>query len=120
MLPYQGLSGEHIIKMMQYKFRHYFKKDLKINVQFNTTKLAYYTSTKDCTLKFNNSYVIYQFHYPGCYAKYVGETQCTFYKRTLQHGHEQTNSAVYKHLLGCRGYLHTTDILKIDFIEFMS
>ena len=105
---------------MQHKIRHCFKKDInvKLNVIYNTTKLAYYTSTKDRTPKLSNSYVVYQFQCPGCSAKYVGETQTTLYKRTKQHGHEQKDSSVYQHLLSCHGYLHTTDLLKIDFDKF--
>ena len=52
------------------------------------------------------------------YAFLKGETQATPYKRTQQHGHEQKDSAVYKHLVGCQGYQHLTDIIKIDFDEF--
>ena len=74
------------------------------NVQFITTKLAYYTSKKDRIPKLSNSCVVYQFQCPGCSAKYVGETQTTLFKRTPQHGHEQKDSAVYKHLLSCHGY----------------
>ena len=119
-LPYQGIAGEHIVRKMQRKLRHCFKKELNISfkVQFNTTKLAYYTSTKDRIPKLSNSCVIYQFERPCCSAKYVGETQATLYKCTQQQGHEQKDSAVYKHLVSCQGYQHLTDIIKIDFDEF--
>ena len=119
-LPYQGIKGEHIVKKMQHKIHHCFKKDItiKLIVTYNTTKLAYFTSTKDRTPKLSESYVVYQFQCPGCSAKYIGETQTTLYKRTQQHGHEQKDSAVYQHLLSCHGYQHTTDIHKIHFEEF--
>ena len=55
---------------------------------------------------------------PGCHATYIGETQCTLYKRTLEHGHEQKDSAIYKHLMCCHGYQHIMDLYKLDNDEF--
>ena len=93
-----------------------FKKDkyIKFNIQFKTTKLAFYTSTKDRISKLSNSYVVYHFGCPGCHETYVGETQCTLYKRTLEHAHEQKDSAIYKHLSCCHGYQHIKDLHKLD------
>ena len=88
-------------------------------MQLKATKLAYYTSTKDRIPILSNSYIVYKFICPGCSANYIGETQCTLYKRTLQHGHEQKDSAIYKHLTtSCQGYHHIEDIFKISNDQF--
>ena len=83
------------------------------------TKLSFYTSTKDRTPKLSNSGVVYEFQCPGCTAaKYVGETQATLFRRTLQHAHQQKDSAIQKHLSSCQGYEHMKNIFYIDFEEF--
>ena len=48
----------------------------------------------------------------------MGETQCTLYKRTLEHAHEQKDSVIYKHLIRCDGYKHIVDLQKLDNEEF--
>ena len=119
-LPYQGINGEKIVKKMKRKLRHCLKKDLNvsINVYYSTTKISYYTSTKDHIPKLSNSGVVYEYVCPGCLATYIGETQATLFKRTLQHSHEQKDSAIYKHLLNCNGYKHITSLFKIEYEEF--
>ena len=119
-LPYQGMSGEHLIKKMKRSLHHCFKKDVnaKINVYYNTTKLSFYTSTKDRTPKLSNSGVVYEFQCPGCAVKYVGETQATLFRRTLQHAHHQKDSAIQKHLASCHGYEYMKNIFRIECEEF--
>ena len=115
-LPYLGVNAEHIVRSTKRKLQRYFKKDIcvKFNVQLKTTKLSFYASTKDRLNKLSNSYAVYHFNCPGCHETYIGKTQCTLYKRTLEHAHEQKDSAIYKHLMHCHGYHHIMDLHKID------
>ena len=85
---------------MQNKLLHPFKKDkyVHFNIQFKTTKLAFYTSTENKIPELSNWYDILP--------AYVGEKQCRLHKRKLEHVHEQKDSAIYKHLLCCHGFRH--------------
>ena len=111
-----GSEGLDIVKRCQRKLYQCFRKEkiVKFNVQYKTTKLCFFTSTKDRTPLLSNSSVVYKFKCPGCSKMYIGETQCTLYKRTVQHAHEQKTSAIYKHLECCHGYEHIKSIHSLD------
>ena len=49
------------------------KKDVRVTfiVTYNTTKLSFYTITKDRINKLANSYIVYKFCCPGCSKNYV-------------------------------------------------
>ena len=51
------------------------KKDVRITfvVTYNTTKLSFYTNTKDRIDKLAYSYIVYQFCCPGCSKSYIGK-----------------------------------------------
>ena len=70
-LPYQGINGGKIVKKMKRKLRHCLKKDLNvsINVYYSTTKISYYTSTKDHIPKLNKAAVRLQVS--GCLRQWV-------------------------------------------------
>ena len=60
------------------------KKDVRVTfvVTYKTTKLSFYTSTKDRIDKLAYSYIVYKFCCPGCY---TGKTERTFFERINEH-----------------------------------
>ena len=115
-LPYLGNKGESIVKSTKRKlFRCFIKdKNVKLVVKYKTTKMCFFTSTKDRTPLLSNSFVVYKINCPGCAETYIGKTECTLYKRTSEHGWISNDSAVKIHLNSCHGYDHIKDIFAID------
>ena len=89
-----------------------------------TTKLSYFTNTKDKTPFSSQSSVIYKFVCPGCKSCYVGKTDRALHERTKEYvyamGNKNEQSAVYEHLLLCTHYSHIADLFKIDTNTFNS
>ena len=91
-------------------------------LHYQTTKLSYFTNTKDKTPFLSQPSVIYKFVCPGCKSCYVGKTGRTSHEKTKEHayakGNENEQSAIYEHLLLCTHYSHIADLLKIDANSF--
>ena len=62
------------------KLRKCLKKDtnIKFIICYKTTKMSFYTSTKDKTPLLGQSSLIYKFTCPGCSSSYVAKTDRTF------------------------------------------
>ena len=93
-------------------------------VHYQTTKLSYFTNTKDKTPFLSQSSVIYKFVCPGCKSCYVGKTDRTLHERTKEHayakGNKNEQSAIYEHLSLRTHYSHIADLFKIDTNGFNS
>ena len=82
-----------------------FKKEKRVKfvLQYETTKLSYFTNTKDKISLLSQSSVVYKFVCPGCSSSYIGKTGCTLWERTEEHAYKNKNqkeqSAIYEHLL---------------------
>ena len=115
-LPYLGQKGENIVHSLKRKLFRYFtkQKKIKLRVQYKTTKVCFFTNTKDRIPLLSNSRFIYKFKCPGCSELYVGKTNRTLYKRTLEHAWEKKDSAVRIHLAECAAYHHILGIFSID------
>ena len=103
---YLGTRGDSIIRSTKRKLRHCFKTEINVKFMqtYKTTKLQYFTSTKDRIPQLSQSSVIYKITCPGCKASYIGSTECTLFKRTAQHAWESKDSAVYNHIAHCETY----------------
>ena len=119
-LPYLGLKSEHIAKNMKRKLYRCFKKEKKVrlNIIFKSHKIQFYTPTKDRIPFLSNSNVVYEFSCPGCGSSYVGETECTLFTRTTQHGWSQDDSAVLQHIHECNDINHIKNLFMIDIENF--
>ena len=81
-------------------------KSIKLAVEYQTTKICFFTSTKDRTPLLSNSCVVYKMTCPSCAETYVGKTECTLHKRTTEHACESKDSAINQHLNNCADYHH--------------
>ena len=91
------------------------KKDVRaaLVVTYNTTKVSFYTTTKDRIDKLAYSYIVYKFCCPGCSKSYIGKMERTFFERTNEHAFKDTNSVIYNHI-NCDGVKYLVDLLNID------
>lgn len=113
-LPYIGKQSEQIIKRTKKKLYRTLKKEVKINVFFQSTKISFFTSNKDKIPLLSNSGIVYEYTCPGCSERYIGKTESTLYNRTKQHAWMQKDSAVYKHFNSCEGWAHIKGIMQLD------
>ena len=102
-LPYAGREAEQVVMRCKKRLAKLFKKEVKVifKIQFQATKLSFYTSNKDRIPLFSNSSLVYRFTCPGCSKSYIGKTETTLFVRTRQHGWSDKKSAVYKHFENC-------------------
>ena len=93
-------------------------------LRYQTTKLCYFTNTKDKSPFLSKSSVIYKFVCTGCQSCYIGQTDRTLHERTKEHafakGNKNGQSAIYEHLSLCTHYSHIADLFKIDTNSFNS
>ena len=72
-------------------------------LDYKTTKLSYFTNTKDKISLLSQSSVVYKFVYPGCSSSYIGKTECTLWEKTEEHAYKNNNqkeqNVIYEHLL---------------------
>ena len=115
-LPYLGLKGEQLVKSCLRKLRKCMKQgiDVHFRVLYNTNKISCYTNTKDKTPLLCRSFIVYEFHCPGCKANYIGETERTLFERTLEHGWSNKDKVVYRHLDNCEHFQHLFSLSKFD------
>ena len=125
-LKFSGNTGDRIVKNCMKKLHKCFKKEVTVKfvLRYQTTKLSYFTNTKDKSPFLSQSSVIYKFVCPGCKSCYVGKTDRTLHERTKEHayakGNKNEQSAIYEHLSLCTHYSHIADLFKIDTNSFNS
>ena len=87
-LPYAGGEAEQVVMRCKKRLANLFKKDVKVifKIQFQATKLSFYTSNKDKVPYFSSSCLVNRFTCPGCCKAYIGKTETTLFVRTKQHG----------------------------------
>ena len=97
-----------------------FKKEKRVKfvLQYETTKLSYFTNTKGKISLLSQSFVVYKFVCPGCSSSYIGKTGCILWERTEEHAYKNKNqkeqSTIYEHLLTCEHYNHIVDLFNVD------
>ena len=101
------------------KLHKCFKKEKRIKflLQYETTKLSYFTNTKDKISLLSQLSVVYKFVCPGCSSSYIGKTERNLWERTEQHAYKNNNlkeqSAIYEQLLTCEHYNHVVDLFNV-------
>ena len=110
------MNGEKLYK----KAIQMFKKDtnIKFIVCYKTTKMSFYTNTKDKTPLLSQSSLVYKFTCPGCSSSYVGKTERTLFERTEEHAYpskkKNDQSAIFEHLSTCTHYDHIWDLFNLN------
>ena len=70
-----------------------------------TTKMLFFTSTKDKTPSLSQLYVVYMFTCPGFSCSYIGKMELILHERTEEHAYpnkkSNKQSAIYEHLSIC-------------------
>ena len=92
-LEFSGNRGDRIVKNCVKKLYKCFKKEVTVKfvLHYQTTKLSYFTNTKDKTPFLSQSSVIYKFVCPGCESYYVGKTDRNLHERTKEHAYVKGN-----------------------------
>ena len=113
-IKYFGETADRLIKQCMKKLYKCFKneKRVKFVIQYETTKLSYFTNTKDKILLLSQSSVVYKFVCPGHSSSYIGKTERTLWERIEEYAYKNTNqkeqSAIYEH------YNHIVDLFNAD------
>ena len=103
-MPYIGQKGEALTKSVLRKLRRCCKaKDVEFRVLTKTSKVFFFTNTKDKTPLLSQSNVVYQFTCPACNDCYIGKTDRTLYQRTAEHACNK-DSAIHDHLISCEQF----------------
>ena len=106
-IPFGGDLTTQLFRKIKRKLRRCLvDPNLDIRIKQKTTKLCFFTSTKDKTPPLSQSNVVYEFTYPGCNSLYIGKTNRTLFVRTQEHVLTDKESAIYKHLNYCDQIKH--------------
>ena len=91
-IKYSGETADGLIKQSKKKLQKCFKKDKRVKfvLQYGTTKLSYFTNTKDEISLLSQSSVVYKFVFPGCSSSCIGKTECMLWG-TEEHAHKNNN-----------------------------
>ena len=125
-LKFSRNTADKIIKNCIKKIYKCFKKEvtLKFVLHYQTTKICYFTNTKDKTPFLSRSSVIYKFVCLRCKSCYVGKIDRTLHESTKEHaytkGNKNEQSAIYEHLSLCTHYSHIPDLFEINTNNFNS
>ena len=92
-IKYSGETADTLIKKCIKERYNCFKKDKRVKfvLQYETTKLSYFTNTKDKISLLSQSSVVYKFVCPGCSSSYIGKTERTLWGRTEEHAYKNNN-----------------------------
>ena len=115
-LPYAGQEAEQVVIRCKKRLTKLFKKEVKavFRIQFQATKLSFYTSNKDRVPLLSNSCLVYRYTCPGCAETYIGKTESTLFNRSKQHGWTDKQSAINKHFDSCHHWNEIVDMLRIN------
>ena len=103
-----------LVKKLKRKLRRCLvDPNVDIRIKEKTTKLCFFTSTKDKTPQLSQSNVVYKFTCPGCNSSYIGKTNRTLLVRTQEHALTDKESAIYKHLRDCDNIKHIQDLYNL-------
>ena len=92
--------------------------NIKFIVCYKTTKMSFYTNTKDKSPLLSQSSLVYKFTFPGCSSSYVDKTDRTLFERTEEHAYpskkKNDQSAIFEHLSTCTHYGHIWDLFNLN------
>ena len=118
-LAYFGRAAEMLVKKCIRWLKRNIKKDVRVTfaVTYNTTKLSFYTNTKDGIDKLAHSCTVYKFCCPGCSKICIGKMERPYFERINKHAFKDKNSVVYNHINNCDGVKYLVDLLDIDQVQ---
>ena len=97
---------------------------MKFALHYQTTKLCYFSNTKEKTPFLSQSSIAYKFVCRGCKSCHVDKTGSTLHEGKKEHayakGNKNEQSTIYEHLLSCAHYSHIADLFKINTNKFNS
>ena len=109
-----------LLKMWIKKLYKCFKNEVTVKfvLHYQTTKLCYFTNTKDKTPFLSQSLVPYKFVWPGWKSCHAGKTDrnftCYMRENTYAKGNKNVQSIIYQHLSSCIHWSHIADLFRID------
>ena len=88
-IKYSGETADRLIKQCMKKLYKCFKKKKRVRfvLRYETTKLSYFTNTKDKISLLSQSGV-YKFVCPGCSSSYIAKTEHNLWERTDEHAYK--------------------------------
>ena len=118
-MNYSGETARRMVKKYIKKLYKSFKREINVNfVTHKTTKISFFTNTKDKTPSLSQSSVVYKFTSPGCSCNYIGKIERTLRERTEEHAYPNKKSnkqkTIYEHLSVCPHYSHIVDLLNVN------
>ena len=94
-IPFVGDLTTQLTKKLKHKLRRSLvDPNVNIRIKQKTTKLCFFTCTKDKTPPLCKSDVAYEFTCPGCNCSYIGKTNRTLFTRTQEHALTDKESAI--------------------------
>ena len=113
-IPFVGDLTSQLVKKLKRKLRRCLvDPNVNIRIKEKTTKLCFFTSTKDKTPQLSQSNVVYEFICPGCNSSYIGKTNRILLVRIQEHALTDKESAIYKHLHDCDNIKHIQDLYNL-------
>ena len=117
-LQYLGDAAERMVKSCIKKLFKCLKKDtIKFIVCYKSSKMSFYTNTKDKTPLLSQSSLVYKFTWPGSSSSYVGKTEITLFEQTEKHAYpskkKNDQSAIFEHLSTCTHCDHIWDLFNL-------
>ena len=83
-LNYSDETAERMVKSCIKKLYRSFKREFNVKfvTHYKTTKMSFFTNSKDKTPSLSQSFVVYKFTCPSCSCNYIGKTERTLHERT--------------------------------------
>ena len=119
-LNYLGETAGRMVKKCIKKLYKSFKREINVKfvAHYKTTKISFFTNTKDKTPSLSQSSVVYKFTCPGYGCNCIRKTERTLHQRTEEHAYpnkkSNEQSAIYKHLSTCPNYSHIVDLFSVN------
>ena len=119
-MNYSGATAERMVKSCINELHRSFKREINVKfvTHYKTTKMLFFTNTKDKTPSLSQSSIVYKFTCPGCSCNYIGKTERTLHERMEKHTYHKKKSnkqsAIDKHLSTCPQYRHIVDLFYVN------
>ena len=110
-LPYIGKYGEKLARKCSNKIKRLTDKPIKIQIHWQTTKVSFFTNSKDRTAKDYCSSVVYKFTCPGCNTQYIGKTDRNLVSRIKEHA--KGNSEIFIHTNSCADFNYLYNMVNL-------
>ena len=119
-MNYSGETAEGMDKSCIKKLYRSYKREINVKfvTHYKTTKILFFTNTKDKTPSLSQSSVVYQFICSGCSCNYTVKTERILHEKTEEHAYSNKKSneksVIYEHLSTCPHYRHIVDLFNVN------